>query len=76
MSTYSLIQNGDPGLEVRNTINALLQDINDGVYIGPTGPAGEQGPQGEVGPTGPGFSISGTAGGVAFFNPDTGPIKI
>ena len=53
MSTYSLIQNGESGLSVRNTLNSLLQDINDGVYIGPTGPAGEPGPQGIEGPIGP-----------------------
>jgi hypothetical protein len=55
MATYSLIQNGESGLNVRTTLNSLLSDINNGVYIGPTGPAGpqgEQGIQGEVGPTG------------------------
>jgi hypothetical protein len=58
MATYSLIQNGESGLNVRTTLNSLLDDINNGVYIGPEGPmgatgaTGPQGPQGEVGPQG------------------------
>jgi len=31
--TYSLINNGDSGLDVRNTLNAVLTDINDGVIV-------------------------------------------
>ena len=50
MSTYSLINDGDSGLSVRTTLNAVLQDANDGVFTGATGP---QGPQGDTGPQGP-----------------------
>ena len=52
MATYSLIQNGESGLSVRTTLNSLLDDINNGVYIGPEGPEGPEGPIGETGATG------------------------
>lgn len=33
MSTYSLIQNGELGSSVRNKINSLFQNINEGEFV-------------------------------------------
>ena len=52
MPTYSLINNGDTGLVVRTTLNDLLGDINNGVYIGPTGADGTSGVSGTSGTSG------------------------
>lgn len=53
-ATYSLINNGDSGLTVRNTLNGVLTDVNNGDFVGATGPqgvVGATGPQGPIGAT-------------------------
>jgi hypothetical protein len=40
MPTYSLINNGDTGLSVRNNLNEIIGDINDGTIGGGGGESG------------------------------------
>lgn len=61
MPTYSLINNGDSGLSVRTTLNDLLGDINNGVYIGPTGADGTSGVSGTSGTSGT-SGVNGSSG--------------
>lgn len=68
MSTYSLINNGDSGLSVRNTLNSLITDINNGIGIsgssGTSGIAGSSGTSGVSGSSGTSgqAGISGSSG--------------
>jgi hypothetical protein len=55
--TYSLINNGDSGLDVRTILNSVLTDINDGV-IGSAGSSGSSGVSGSSGSSG----VSGSSG--------------
>lgn len=56
--SYSLINNGDSGLSVRTTINSLLTDANDGVFIGATGVSGSSGSSGTSGTSPSGGALS------------------
>ena len=61
---YTLINNGDTGLSARTTINSLFTDINNGLYIGPTGAAGTSGSSGSSGTNGSAGTsgVNGTSG--------------
>jgi hypothetical protein len=60
-TTYSLINNGDSGLSVRNTLNQVLTDANNGV-LGAQGATGATGPQGPIGATGADSTVPGPTG--------------
>jgi hypothetical protein len=57
MATYSLVNNGDSGLDARTKINVIITDINSGT-IGSSGTSGSSGNSGTSGSSG----TSGTSG--------------